>query len=301
MEENKITPRKVLKSYFEKGDYPTQDQFAELIDSLKHKDDIPTNKETVVFANSLASMDNGYVIYYINLNNGGQELKFPLVISQDGFEDQVIEIGNTYGNEKRQYFLDNGPYTIKAKKFPKEGLNNYEYYRLYYQIESNYGIYRFFGNNLPTIPEGFEFGTLTDKRFLVQIYKDNLGQQLNIVNTNIKFINNTDLSIQYRPESGYWGHRFIDKDFVTDHYHLWDNLYFYYKADLTTVTQNIVCQAYDEDTGQLLMTGYLYAGQNNVNTWGGGSANMVRNIRIECNYLNNQVIQNNQPTSTIID
>ncbi|WP_336691057.1 MULTISPECIES: hypothetical protein [unclassified Chryseobacterium] len=301
MEENKITPREVLKSYFEKGDYPTQDQFAELIDSLKHKEDIPTNKETVVFANSLASMDNGYVIYYINLNNGGQELKFPLVISQDGFEDQVIEIGNTYGNEKRQYFLDNGPYTIKAKKFPKEGLNNYEYYRLYYQIESNYGIYRFFGNNLPTIPEGFEFGTLTDKRFLVQIYKDNLGQQLNIVNTNIKFINNTDLSIQYRPESGYWGHRFIDKDFVTDHYHLWDYLYFYYKADLTKVTQNIVCQVYNEDMGQLLMTGYLYAGQNNVNTWGGGSANMVRNIRIECNYLNNQVIQNNQPTSTIID
>lgn len=301
MEENKITPREVLKSYFEKGDYPTQDQFAELIDSLKHKEDIPTNKETVEFANSLASMDNGYVIYYINLNNGGKELKFPLVISQDGFEDQVIEIGNTYGNEKRQYFLDNGPYTIKAKKFPKEGLNNYEYYRLYYQIESNYGIYRFFGNNLPTIPEGFEFGTLTDKRFLVQIYKDNLGQQLNIVNTNIKFINNTDLSIQYRPESGYWGHRFIDKDFVTDHYSLWDYLYFYYKADLTKVTQNIVCQVYNEDTGQLLMTGYLYAGQNNVNTWGGGSANMVRNIRIECNYLNNQVIQNNQPTSTIID
>ncbi|MCF2218395.1 hypothetical protein H9Q08_03675 [Chryseobacterium sp. PS-8] len=294
MEENKITPREVLKSYFEKGDYPTQDQFAELIDSLKHKQDPISNKEFTIATNNFLA-NNGFITYY---NYSMDDENFPIVVKSSDPEDQIILLGKGYGSEENKiYFFGNAPYTITTKEFSTASLKGTEYYLLVYQTDSYYMVKKLFGNNLPTIPDGFEFGKLHAKRFYLELHKFDFGHNIEIINTKIKFINYTDLSIQYRAESGNWGSRFVDKDIITDHYSMWDYLYFYYNADLTTVTQNIVCQVYNEDTGQLLTTGYLYAGQNNINIWGGGSANMMRNIRIECNYLNNQVIQNNQPTS----
>lgn len=40
MEENKLTPREELKTYFKTGEYPTQNQFSDLIDSYWHKDEV---------------------------------------------------------------------------------------------------------------------------------------------------------------------------------------------------------------------------------------------------------------------
>lgn len=298
MEENKITPREVLKSYFEKGDYPTQDQFAELIDSLKHKQDPISSKEFTIATNNFFA-NNGFITYY---DYSMDDESFPIVVKSSDPEDQIILLGKGYSSEENKiYFFGNAPYTITAKEFSTAGLKNTEYYQLVYQVDSFFTARKLFGNNLPTIPDGFEFGTLKGKKFYLEIHKIDLGQQVQIVHTKIRMVNNTDVLIQYSTASVYWSEGYRTEDFITSHYNLGDFIYLNYKADLTTVTQNIVCQVYDEDTGQLLMTGYLYAGQNNVNTWGGGSANMVRNIRIECNYLNNQVIQNNQPTSTIID
>lgn len=280
MEENKPTSREELKSYFEAGDYPTQGQFGKLIDSLRHKGDVLTNKEAAILANSLATIENGYIQYFIvNVENQ----KFSLVVNQQDEENQQIEMGETKGNYVNQYFLGSAPYTIKAKEFPAEGLREYEYYLLQYQIDPAYNIQKLFGNNLPTIKEGFELGTLKGKILTFQLQKYDLGQRLNIVNTNIKFVNKTEIPIQYRAESNYWSDRYQSGDTVTDHYNVYDELYLYYKADLQGIDKTIECKIYNADNEQLLSSGYLYSGQNNENAWG-GQVSRVRNVRIECNY-----------------
>jgi hypothetical protein len=58
MDDNKLIPRDQLKTYFETGKYPTQNQFSDLIDSLKHKGDLLTKREIVIFANSMMAIDN---------------------------------------------------------------------------------------------------------------------------------------------------------------------------------------------------------------------------------------------------
>lgn len=235
-------------------------------------------------ANSLESIDNGYIAY--NGNNIG-ELKFPIAISSKDEEDQLITIGETYGINEKRYFLGGAPYTIKAKKILGEELLENEYYLLTYQINPSFTINKFFGNNLHTIPDGFEFGTLEGKRFVVQIIKQNLGQKINVVNTSIKFVNKTEVPIQYRTEGGNWGDRYRAEDTVTDHYDVGDYLYVWYRADLKEVNKSIECKVYNEENNSLLMTGYLNAGQNNQNSWGGDTIREIRHIRIECNYYEN--------------
>lgn len=280
MEENKVTSREELKSYFEAGDYPTQAQFGKLIDSLRHKEDVFTNKEAAILANSLAAIENGYIQYHAtDVSNQ----KFSLVVSQQNEEDQLIEIGETNGISVRKYFYGNAPYTVKAKNFPAEGLKEYEYYFLQYQTDPGYYSYKLFGNNLPTIDEGFEFGTLKGKMFYLQLQKNNIGQKVDIVNTRISFKNNTDITILYRTEAGNWSDRYQSGDSVTDHYNVWDYVSVHYNADLRGIDQSIECKIYNADNEQLLQTGYLYSGQNNESAWG-GQVIKVRNVRIECNY-----------------
>jgi len=144
---------------------------------------------------------------------------------------------------------------------------------------------RIIGKNLPVLPEGFDLGTFNDK-IILTFSKIDFGQKINIINTNIKFINNTNVNIMYRAHATYWGSLFSNGDSVTNHYNLWDNLYFFYKADLKEINQHIECKVYNVDNNQLIMTGYLYAGENNENGWGGDVAMGIRNIRIECNYQN---------------
>jgi hypothetical protein len=281
MEINKLTTREELKTYFETDKYPTQNQFSDLIDSLRHKEDILTSKEVVILANSLASIDNGYILYSSMNHNG--DLKFPIVVSQQDSEDQLITLVKTETDGKKQYFFGNPPYTIKTKEFPTEVLDETEYYVLSWQINTSYQMFRLFGNNLPTIPDGFELGTLEGKRLILQIYKMNLGQKIDILNTNIKFVNKTEVPIEYRVTANYWNCLYTNKDIITNHYNISDYLYFYYKADLQEIDQSIECKLYDADNDILLTTSYLNAGQNNQN-WEGGQASGTRNIRIECSY-----------------
>ncbi|MCA6067908.1 hypothetical protein JI747_012005 [Chryseobacterium sp. RG1] len=283
MEKNELTTREKLKTYFETGKHPTENQFSDLIDSLKHRQDTLTDREVIIIANGLATLDKGYIQYYIN--NVG-DLKFPIVISSQDEEDQVINIGSTNGNEKKQYFYGNAPYTVKAKGFPAEGLGETEYYYLNCQIDEFTSMIRLYGNSLPTIPDGFEFGTLTGKNLILQMTKQNLGQRVNIVNTGIKLVNKTQVPIQYMPQSSYWTYIFTADDMVTDHYNAWDYLYLYYKADLREIDQSIECKVYDADNETLLMTTSLNARQNNQNVWAGDTIMKVRNIRIECEYQN---------------
>lgn len=280
MEKNKLPTREQLKTYFEKDKYPTQNQFSDLIDSLRHKEDILTNKEAITIANSLESIDNTFIAY--SGSNIGDE-KFPLVISSLDEEDQVVTIINTGSIPRRQYFLGNAPYTIKARGFFSKISEKYEYYHLYYQIDPTYSISRLFGNNLPVIPDNFEFGTLAGKQFYCQIRKTRMEKQVNIINTKIRFINNTDASIHYRTEAGNWSDRYRDEDTVTDHYDEWDYFSIYYRGDLSKIERAIECRTYNEDNNDLLATGYLYPGQNNENVWG-SQVFQIRNIRIECNY-----------------
>jgi len=283
MEKNKLSTRDQLKAYFQTGKYPTQSQFSDLIDSLQLKGEVMTNKETAILANILASIDNGYVAYGSSRIGS---LKFPIVISSADEEDQVITISDTSNGVEKRFFLGSEPYTIKAAKISDEELGETEYYSLIYQINQNFGINKYFGNNLHTIPEGFEFGTLEGKRLSIQIIKQNLGRKIHVLNTNIKFINNTEALIQYRTEGSGWGDRYRNEDTVTDHYDLDDYLYLYYKADLQKIDKSIVCRVYDADTNSLIMTGALNAGQNNQDSWGGGIIREIRNVRIECDYGN---------------
>ncbi len=276
MEENQITSREELKSYFEAGDYPTQGQFGKLIDSLRHKEDVLTNKEAAILTNSL----NGYIEYITNTG----DVKFPIVINSSDQEDQIINVNSRYDyEEEKKYFFGNAPYNIKAKEFPVEGLEGTQYYLLRYKVHPNYTIERLFGNNLPTIPDGFEFGILKSKKFYLRIEKQDYGKQINIVNTNIKFVNKTEIPIQYRVQSGNWGDTYKSSDTVTNHYDEWDHLNFYYNADFQEDNKFIECKIYNADNNELLSTSYLSVEYNSENAWP-GSANRVRNIRIECDY-----------------
>ncbi|MFS4429526.1 hypothetical protein [Chryseobacterium sp. GVT01B] len=284
MEENKLTPRDQLKTYFETGKHPTQNQFSDLIDSLRHKEDVLNKKEMLIFANSLASIDSAFIYYFAN-NVGDLEIQI-FVISPDE-EDQVITIrDSTKVGVVRQYLFGSAPYTIKIKKISEGNLAETEYYSFGYQLSESYYIRRLFGNNLHTIPDGFDLGELKNTRLPIEITRIDNNVRINIVNTSIKFLNKTEVPIQYRAYSQYWGNEYGIKDTVTDHYDAWDLLYISYNADLQAVSQNIQCDLYDADTNTLVATGYLYAGQSQENWWG-GQVNAVRNVRIECSYSEN--------------
>ncbi|UKB81185.1 hypothetical protein [Chryseobacterium sp. MEBOG07] len=285
MEENKVTTRNKLKTYFETGKHPTQGQFSDLIDSLKHKEDVLTNREMAILANSLARIDNAFIYYN---TNGVGNLKFPIVISSQGEDDQVITIKETDNVVVKQFLLGSAPYTIKTKEFSGGELKETEYYNLGYQFHQTYTINRLFGNNLNTIPDGFELGILDGKRIPIQIYKQNFGKKVMVVNTIVKFINNTEIPIQYRIATGIWNDRFRNEDTVTDHYDVVDYLSFYYSADLQASNKSINCEVYNADNNNLLATALLHAGSSS-DFWGGEQLmEGLRNIRIECNYSKNE-------------
>ncbi|KPH15016.1 hypothetical protein [Chryseobacterium sp. ERMR1:04] len=175
MEKNEVTTREQLKTYFETGKHPTESQFSDLLDSLRLKEDVLTSKEMILLANNLASIDNAFISY---LNYNSEDEKFPIVVSSQDEEDQIIIVGksNNYEGVKK-YFVGSAPYTIKTKEFSAEGLKETEYYYLRYQTDLNYMMYRLFGNNLPTIPDKFEFGILKGKQFTIEINKIDYGKK----------------------------------------------------------------------------------------------------------------------------
>lgn len=290
MEENKLTPREELKTYFETGKAPTQNQFSDLIDSLRHKEDGLTNKEIIYLANRLEAIDNGSIEY---VNFSTEDEHFPIVISSQDEEDEVIDVGKGNNFGAKRYFVGTAPYTISAKKFSAENLKGTEYYALRYEADPTYTynnmMARLFGNTLPPIPDGFDFGPLKGKRFYFEISKRDYGQIINVVNTNIKFINKTEALIEYMVYGGggsLWGHEYTNGDIVTDHYDIGDYLNFFYRADLRKINKPIECRVYDGDTDQLLATSHLTANQNNINIPSNGTADKTRNVRIECDYQN---------------
>lgn len=283
MKKNELATREELKTYFETGKHPTQDQFSDLIDSLRLKKDVLTSKEMAMLANNLASIENGYITYYVSIT---EDMKFSIVVSSKDEEDQIFTFGDTEGKDEKRYFFGNAPYTIKTKEFPAEGLGENEYYYLDSQIDGSYGINRLFGNNLTTITDGFELGTVDDKKIRLRLSKQDLGQKVNTINTRIKFVNKTEASIQYAMYGTYWSNVYLSEDSITDHYDLWDSLSCWYKADLRESNQSIECRIYDVDNEKLLMTTYLNALQNNQNVWAGNIITNVRNMRIECDYQN---------------
>ncbi|UKB82380.1 hypothetical protein LF887_15350 [Chryseobacterium sp. MEBOG06] len=283
MEENKLTTREKLKTYFEKGKQPTQSQFSDLIDSLKHKQDLLTDREVIILANRLSSINSPYISF---ANYTSENENCPIVISSQDEEDQIIQLGKiTNGDPTKQYLLGKGPYSITAKEFSAKALTGTQYYYLRYQINSNYWISRLFGSNLPAISDGFNFGIFEDKVFYVEISKLDYGITMNIINTKIKFLNKTGESIQYIPSGGIWSYGYTAEDIVTDHYDASDFLAFSYKADLRNSNKSIECKVYNADNDDLLMTAYLASGQNNMNVSGGGLASQIRNLRVECNYM----------------
>ena len=281
MEDNKLITRDQLKTYFETGKYPTESQFSDLIDSLKHKQDVLNRRELLILANSLATIDDTFIYYTAN-EVGNLEMQ--IAVSSQGEEDQLITIkDSTKMGVVRQFLLGKEPYTIKLKEISQGDLKEYDYYSLDYKLSDNAQVRRLFGNNLHTISEGFDFGELKSFRLPIDIRKISSSKKINIVNTNIKFINNTSLPIQYRVFTQYWSDIFKKEDSRTDHYDAWDNLTFQYIADLRAFEQTVRCDIYDDNTNMLLTTGYLLAWQYQ-DYWDGGFVEKVRNIRIECNY-----------------
>ncbi|MGG7550869.1 hypothetical protein ACQ7CX_09655 [Chryseobacterium arthrosphaerae] len=282
MNENKLITRDQLKTYFETGKYPTQNQFSDLIDSLRHKQDGLTKKETITLANTLNAIKSGFVAY---VNYIPAEEYFPIVVRSGDEEDQIIDVSVNNGDIIRQYFFGKPPYTITTKEFSANNLGENEYYYFRYQTDGDYTnmMSRLFGNNLPTIPEGFEMGELKRKWLTIEIQKVSVREKVEIINTNIRLVNKTSAPVEYMIYAGYWSHEYTDESIVTEHYNLGDFLTFNYRADLTGYDRRIECRLYNDDTGELLMTGWLNAGIKNVNV-PGGYADRCRNVRIECDH-----------------
>ncbi|UKB82381.1 hypothetical protein LF887_15355 [Chryseobacterium sp. MEBOG06] len=280
MKENKPTLRDQLKTYFEKGKYPTQSQFADLIDSLRLREDVYTRRELAILANSLTSIDNIFVSFLLNSIGN---LKFSIVVSTNDEPDQVISSADFKSFLDKQYLIGNAPYTIKVKEILEGDLGETEYYGLTYQLNQSYSINRLFGNNLKTLPVGFDFGKLDSIGLPIQLSKGDYGKKINILNTGVTFVNKTEVPIRYRIEAPGWSSQYIAEDTITDHYDFGDYFSLYYNADLTKINQSIKCEVYNADNNTLLTTGYLPAGKNQ-NSLNGGQVIAVRNIRIECSY-----------------
>lgn len=284
MKENKPTLRDQLKTYFEKGKYPTQSQFADLIDSLRLREDVYSKRELAILANSLTSIDKIFVNFLLNSIGN---LKFSIVVSTNDEPDQVISSADFKSLLDKQYFIGNAPYTIKVKEILEGDLGETEYYGLTYQLNQTYSINRLFGNNLKTLPVGFDFGELDSIGLPIQLSKGDYGKKINILNTGVKFVNKTEVPIRYRIEAPGWSSRYIAEDTITDHYDFGDYFSLYYNADLTKINQSIKCEVYNADNNTLLTTGYLPAGKNQISL-NGGQVVKVRNIRIECSYSQNE-------------
>jgi hypothetical protein len=283
MEKNEITTREKLKTYFETGKYPTESQFAELIDFLSLKDDVLTNKELVDLSNRLASLDNGYITYR---TNSIEEEKFPIVVRPKDEEDQVFVISKTDDKDEKRYFQGSAPYTIRTQKFSVEDLGENKYYYLYSLIDDSYATNRLFGNNLTAFPDEFELGTVENKKFYIQISKQDFEKKISNLHTRFTLVNKTEIPVQYALYGNYWSNKYTSEDMVTDHYDLSDSLACFYKADLTEIDKSIECRLYDADGDKLLMTAHLLPGQKNQNVWAGSIITGVRNVRIECDYEN---------------
>lgn len=77
----------VLKSYFQKGDKPTEEQFVDLIDSFIHEDDT-----TKTFINSVEAIKNGDTV--VKLSSGAKfTISKPVEKVQDN-KVRVIDLGN---------------------------------------------------------------------------------------------------------------------------------------------------------------------------------------------------------------
>lgn len=281
MEKTEITTREKLKTYFETGKYPTEGQFAELIDFLRLKEDVLSNKEMVMLANNLAALDNGYITY--NTSNIEEE-EFPIVVSSKNEEDQMFIISNTYDKEEKRYFQGSAPYTVSTKEFLVDQLQGYRYYYLNTQVDDGYTMSRLFGNNLPPIPENFGLGTVENKKISIKISNEDFDRKINNLHTRLIFVNKTEILIEYALYGNYWSNKYISEDMVTDHYDLSDSLACFYKADLREINNSIECRLYDADSDKLLMTAHLLPGQKNQNVWAGSVITGIRNVRIECDY-----------------
>lgn len=283
-----IRDKNTLKTFFEKGDIPSQNQFEDLIDSFKHQNDtdtfVLTDQEIMSIANRLTSIDNASIEY--EFENIADNSLIKLNIAQEKVENQEIEIRcNIYnsGIQQRRYFLGDGPFAVTIKEFKSEELQTNEYYSLSVTSQNNNKLLRLIGNKLPTTSlEGFEFGVIDSKSFHFSISKINLGKELNIVHTNIEFINKTDVQIEYKCQSSFWTDIYRSEDSVTAHYDEWDYLIFNYNADMTKEDYAIVCKVYDSDTKELLVTNYFLPRGNYKNFSNGVNATKVRNVMIEC-------------------
>lgn len=281
MENNGITTKEKLKTYFETGKYPTEDQFAELIDFLSLKEDALSNKELVTLANNLAALDNGYILYNtITI----EDEKFPIVVSSKEGEEQTFTIGKTENKEQKRYFHGSAPYKISTKEFLVNELEGNKYYYLNTQIDDGHNTNRLFGNNLPPIPENFRLGTVENKKISVKISNEDFDRKINNVHTNLTFVNKTEAFIEYALYANYWSNTYISEDIVTDHYDIGDFLVCFYRADLSGTNKSIACRIYDTDNDTLLMTASLLQGQKNINVPAGGVLSGIRNARIECDY-----------------
>lgn len=281
MENNGITTKEKLKTYFETGKYPTEDQFAELIDFLSLKEDALSNKELVTLANNLAALDNGYILYNtITI----EDEKFPIVVSSKEGEEQTFTIGKTENKEQKRYFQGSAPYKISTKEFLVNQLEGHKYYSMNTQIDDGPTTSRLFGNNLPPIPENFQLGTVENKKISVRISSEDFDRKISNLHTRITFVNKTEIFIEYALYGNYWSNTYISEDIVTDHYDIGDFLVCFYRADLSGISKSIQCRIYDADNETLLMTASLVPGQKNISVSAGGVLSGVRNARIECAY-----------------
>ncbi|WP_066435112.1 hypothetical protein [Chryseobacterium sp. CCH4-E10] len=279
MKKNEITTKEKLKTYFKKGKYPTESQFAELIDSLKLEDEVLTNKELVNFSNMQASLNNGSIIY---TNSASEDSEFSIVVSSEEDEEQILTLSNT-NREKKLYFYGSSPYRIRPKNFTAKGLEAYEYYCFYSRIDNAYAVNRLFGNNLPSISETLELGTVNND-YYIQIYKLNFEQEIHNLHTTFTFVNKTIIPIQYAVYGDYWCNPFTAQNMITDHYNVSDYLNCYYKADFNEFDGSIECKIFNADNNDLIQAVYLTSEQQNQDVWGGTIIGS-RNVRIECDYV----------------
>lgn len=200
-----------------------------------------SERDARILANALFSPQGAKFTYYSNQIPGGVFL--PVEVSQQGEPNQIINITNTNGQQKNLYMIGNPVYNARINQCPNPTLQVGEYlYLNWYRDQNNPQNDRqiLFGNNLGPLPANFNLGDFNTD-FYIDFSKQNFGQQLSYVSTDIEAINNSSVASskiliqangQYYKSEAYKVSEIPNGHIITNHFNIWDYIYPYWQVNM---------------------------------------------------------------------
>ena len=228
--------------------------------------------------NKVFNFDGGLIEYFIST-----DFIVDLSIQQTGVEN--IQLTDSFQTNRKFYVKEQGVYSLLLNSLQQQpNLGPTEYYYINYQLGNIFNAQKIFGNNLGSLPAGFQLFNNAFGRTYFSIQKINVGTTLSPNPVNVTYINNTSEQLGYRLETSYNGQipQYSSSNFEVFS-NSWNGFNVYAFANLTNVAVPIFMEFWDNNTNSLLNTITLNAGQNYQNQYIWGT-NYISDLRIEFRY-----------------